>query len=307
MDSQQPINAAHALLAVLKQKHERGETKVWLSPEDRVRLKQLPARLKDYLSAPASSAVQQSTVIKEKPPATQSLAPDPAPAAESPRVREPEPASPVSQLSKPERLAEVKARAEVCVQCRSMNTLRDTMVFAVGNPDADLMFVGEAPGVEEEKLREPFVGPAGQLLDKILKAMGLERSEIYISNIVKFRPRLEDQPDQGTRNRKPTSEEMAAAVQYVKEEIQIVEPKVIVALGGTAMEGLLGIEGSVSRMRSQFHNLDGKPVMVTYHPSYLLRNESISEKRKVWEDMLMVMERLELQISEKQRGFFKKG
>ena len=286
MDNQHPIDAAHTLLTVLKQQHDRGQTKVWLSTQDRASLKLLPSLVKSYLS----SEPKHQTPAHE--PAS-TAAPAPAPVADT--------------RPKTEQLADVKARAEVCEICRSMGTLRDTMVFAVGNPDAQLMLVGEAPGAEEEKQREPFVGPAGQLLDKILKAMGIQRSEVYISNIVKFRPRIDDLPDQGSKNRKPTAEEMAAAVQYVKQEIAIVQPKVIVALGGTAMEGLLGIEGAVSRMRSHFHDLDGRPVMVTYHPSYLLRNEDISEKRKLWEDMLMVMERLGMEISDKQRGFFKKG
>jgi uracil-DNA glycosylase family 4 len=282
VDNQHPIDAAHTLLAVLQQQHDRGQTKVWLSPQDRASLKQLPALVKSYLTSELAS------------PALPDASPEPAPPVADNRP-------------KPEQLADVKARAEVCENCRSMGTLRDTMVFATGSPDAQLMFVGEAPGADEEKQREPFVGPAGQLLNKILKAMGIERSDVYISNIVKFRPRIDGLPDQGSKNRKPTAEEMAAAVQYVKQEIAIVQPKVIVALGGTAMEGLLGIEGAVSRMRSHFHDLHGRPVMVTYHPSYLLRNEDVSEKRKLWEDMLMVMERLGMEISDKQRGFFKKG
>lgn len=277
------------LLAVLKHKLEQGETKVWLSLEDREGLKRLPALIKNYLHTPAPASEPAPDVI-------------PAPAPEIAMEQKPAPS-----LPKPDRLADVKARAEACERCRALNTLRDTMVFAVGSPDADIMFVGDAPGAEEEKQREPFVDPAGQLLDKILKAMGLERSQVYISNIVKFRPRIDQQPDQGSDDRKPTPEEMAASIQYVKEEIAIIQPKVVVALGGTAMEGLLGIEGSVSRMRSQFHMLDGLPVMVTFHPSYLLRNEGNAEKRKVWEDMLMVMERAGMPVSEKQRGYFKKG
>ena len=185
------------------------------------------------------------------------------------------------------------------------------MVFSVGNPDAPLMFVGEAPGFEEERLREPFVGPAGQLLTKIIVAMGLRRPEdVYISNIVKFRPLDGDARFQGQRNRKPTPVEMAAAVKYVLAEIAVVQPRVIVALGGTATEGLLELTGSVSSMRGRFFDLRGTPVMVTYHPSYLLREESKSpdqgkaEKRKVWEDMLMVMERLGLPITDRQRRFF---
>ncbi|MEM1297466.1 MAG: uracil-DNA glycosylase, partial [Verrucomicrobiota bacterium] len=132
---------------------------------------------------------------------------------------------------------------------------------------------------------------------------GIPRSDVYISNIVKFRPAL---PNQGESNRKPTAEEMASCVTFVKTEIEVIQPDVVVALGGTAAEGLLGLTGSVSRMRSQFHDLSGIPTMVTFHPSYLLRNKQLTERRKVWEDMLLVMEKLEMPISPKQHGYFKK-
>jgi DNA polymerase len=179
------------------------------------------------------------------------------------------------------------------------------MVFAVGNPDADLMFIGEAPGAEEEKQREPFVGPAGQLLTKIVQTMGLKRESVYISNIVKFRPST-GAPNQGTANRAPTSEEMEASVGFVKREIEIVQPKLIVALGGTAMTGLLGIEDGVGRARGHLHRFEGWPTIVTYHPSYLLRSGELRDKRKVWEDMLFAMEHIGMPISEKQRGYFLK-
>jgi len=204
--------------------------------------------------------------------------------------------------SKAERLASLRAQAENWAPARSLGTLRETMVFAVGNPDARLVLVGEAPGFQEEKEREPFVGPAGQKLNDILKAMGLEREEVYISNIVKFRPAT---PRQTTNNRKPTPEEMASCLPFVREEIGIIQPACIVALGGTAAEGLLGLSGAVGAMRGSWHEFAGIPVRVTYHPSYLLQsgaNNSI--KRQVWEDMLTVMEKLGMPISEKQRGFF---
>lgn len=166
------------------------------------------------------------------------------------------------------------------------------------------MFVGEAPGGEEERQREPFVGPAGQLLTKIIGAMGLQRTEVYISNICKFRPAL---PNQRESNRKPTAQEMAACLPFVMAEIEIIQPKVIVALGATAMEGLLQWEkAAVSRNRGKFHDFNGIPLAVTYHPSYLLHNQELTERRKVWEDMMMVMERLGMPISDKQRGFFQK-
>jgi len=204
-----------------------------------------------------------------------------------------------------EKLAALRELAETWEPARSMSSLRKTMVFAVGDPRARLMFVGEAPGAEEEKLREPFVGPAGQKLTAILKAMGLDRPQVYISNICKFRPAMDNQ---GSGNRKPTAEEMKACLPFVLTEIDLIKPQVIVALGATAAEGL-GIPGSVGGLRGRFHSTSGIPTMVTYHPSYLLREEKMGDgiraKRQVWEDMLQVMEKLGMPVSEKQRGFFK--
>jgi DNA polymerase len=206
-----------------------------------------------------------------------------------------------------EKLANLAAQAESDLKPRALGTLRDTMVFAVGSPQATLMFVGEAPGVEEERQREPFVGPAGQLLTKIItNAMGLRREDVYISNICKFRPSMGE--GQGSRNRPPTAEEMAACLPYIQTEIALIRPQIIVALGATASTGL-GIDGPVGRLRGRFHELNGTPVMVTYHPSYLLRQDQdgkgMEARRLVWEDMLIVMEKLGMSINDKQRNFFK--
>jgi len=135
----------------------------------------------------------------------------------------------------------------------------------------------------------------------MIAAMGLKREETYISNIVKFRPAV---PNQGESNRKPSAEEMAACLCFVQAEIEVVKPEVIVAVGGTAAQGLLGVEEPVARLRNRFHSFQGIPLMVTFHPSYLLRNTALSERRKVWEDLLLVMERLSLPISAKQRAYF---
>jgi DNA polymerase len=225
------------------------------------------------------------------------------------KTSQPDPAR-VNQLTptgdtNAEKVASLIAMAETWEPARQLGSLRQTMVFAVGDPNAKLMLIGEAPGAEEERQREPFVGPAGQKLTGILKAMGLERSQVYISNICKFRPAMENQ---GNGNRPPTDQEMAACLPFVLTEIDILRPQVIVALGATASKGL-GIEGSVGKLRGQFHEFQGTPIMVTYHPSYILREEKMNggmqAKRQVWEDMLQVMERLGLPISEKQRGFFK--
>lgn len=208
----------------------------------------------------------------------------------------------VSGSTRAEQLDSLRRQAENWAPTKSLGSLRETMVFATGNPEARVMLVGEAPGYQEEREREPFVGPAGQKLNDILKAMGLSREEVYISNIVKFRPAT---PNQTTNNRKSTPEEMEACMPFVRAEIGIVKPDCIIALGETAAEGLLKLTGTVTSMRGPWHDFEGTPVRVTYHPSTLLQtNAASATKRQLWEDMLAVMEKIGLPISDKQRGFF---
>jgi uracil-DNA glycosylase family 4 len=209
--------------------------------------------------------------------------------------------------SSPEKAAafvELQKRALACVKCPHLASSRKNVVFGVGNIDAQLMFVGEAPGADEDTQGEPFVGAAGQLLTKIIQATGLSRADVYIANILKCRP---DTPGQSSGNRKPTPEEMATCIPYLHEQIDLIQPKVIVALGATAVEGLLGKTVGITKLRGNWQTYRGTPLMPTFHPSYLLRNQAMSEKRKVWEDMLAVMEKLGMNISEKQRNFFLKG
>lgn len=208
-------------------------------------------------------------------------------------------------LSREARLAAFAALRERVLQCRRCPHLaatRKNVVFGVGNPEAELVFVGEAPGVEEDEQGEPFVGPAGQLLTRIIQAMGFTRDQVYIANILKCRP---DTPGQTSGNRKPTPTEMATCFPYLREQLELIRPKVIVALGATAVEGLLGkLPTGITRLRGQWQQWQGIPVMPTYHPAYLLRNQALAEKRKVWEDMLQVLERLGRPITERQRNYF---
>jgi DNA polymerase len=191
-----------------------------------------------------------------------------------------------------------------CTRCRLHKQGRKQIVFGVGDPDADLMFIGEAPGADEDEQGEPFVGKAGHLLTRIIQTMGFTRQTVYIANILKCRP---DTPGQTWGNRKPTPQEMETCLPYLLAQIDLIEPKVIVALGATAVEGLLGQTGGITKLRGRWQEFRGVPVMPTYHPAYLLRNQALSEKRRVWEDMLQVMEKLAMPISEKQRNFFLKG
>lgn len=220
------------------------------------------------------------------------------------KTPEPRPAAQPSEpeMSVEEKLAYLRRRAADWKPARRLGTLRETMVFAVGNPRARLMLVGEAPGYEEERQGEPFVGPAGQLLTRILGAMGLKRSDVYISNVCKFRPSMGE--NQGTANRAPNPEELAACSPLIMAEIRAIQPECIVCLGGSSAKGLLGTQQGVNALRGQWLECQGVPVRVTYHPSYLLRNESMQAKRAVWEDFLAVMEKLQLNITPRQRSFF---
>jgi uracil-DNA glycosylase len=203
--------------------------------------------------------------------------------------------------SKSERLAAMRGPVLACTKCPNLVRFRTQVVFGVGSPEAELMFVGEAPGEDEDKQGEPFVGKAGQLLTKIIETMGLNRDAVYIANVLKCRP---DMPPGVPGNRKPELNEMQTCLPYLREQIEIIQPQAIVALGATALYGLTGQNPPVGKVRGKWQEFQGIPLMVTFHPAYLLRNQAVSEKRKVWEDMLLVLEKLGHPISEKQRQYF---
>jgi DNA polymerase len=199
------------------------------------------------------------------------------------------------------RLAALRETVLVCTKCAHLAEFRHSVVFGVGSPNAELMFIGEAPGADEDLRGEPFVGKAGELLTRIIETMGFTRSEVYIANVLKCRP---DMPKGSSGNRPPTPEEMQTCLPYLRAQIEIIQPKVMVALGGVAMKGLFGTSEPMKSLRGRWHSFGDIPVMATFHPSYLLRNQALSEKRKVWEDMLQVLERLQAPITQRQRNFF---
>ncbi len=209
--------------------------------------------------------------------------------------------NPAPVRDKTTKLAALRERALVCQLCPHLARTRTQVVFGTGSLDAKLMFVGEAPGEDEDRIGEPFVGKAGQLLTKIIETMGFTRGQVYIANVLKCRPDMA--PGVGG-NRRPTSEEMATCRPYLTEQIELIRPKVLVALGAVAMEGLLSSVKPMRDLRGIWHSFQETPLMATYHPAYLLRNQSLAEKRKVWEDMLLVLEKLDLPITAKQRNFF---
>ncbi len=197
--------------------------------------------------------------------------------------------------------------------CRARVYAGKQVVFGVGNLDASIMFVGEAPGGDEEDQGEPFVGRAGQLLNKMIKAMGLERRQVYIGNILNWRPEMPRNPDGSqTGNRPPTAAEMDYCLPFIRAQIAVIQPKVLVALGKTAVDGLLGADRfkSMGAARGTWHVYADTPLRASYHPSYLLRQEGLTSasakkiKRDAWEDMLAVMARAEMPVSEKQQNYF---
>ncbi len=220
------------------------------------------------------------------------------------------PPPPVVELPAGDKATRWAALGELVLKhpvCQAQVRPGKKVVLGVGSLDAQIMFVGEAPGAEEEIQGEPFVGPAGQLLTKMILGMGLKREEVYIGNIMNWRPQLSGQPgaDQ-VGNRPPTAAEMAFCLPFLRAQIEIVQPAVLVALGKTALDGLLGPGRfkTLGEARGLWHEFAGKPVMVTYHPSYILREPTNRKKRLIWEDLLKVMDRVGLPVSEKQRGYF---
>lgn len=179
------------------------------------------------------------------------------------------------------RLSILVEEARACTRC-GLHGQRKQAVFSRGTGKVGLMFVGEGPGADEDEQGFPFVGKAGQLLDRMIEAMGFARDEVYVCNVVKCRP---------PKNRKPEPDEMAACRPFLVEQIELVDPKVIVALGATALEGLLGVSGGITRLRGTWRLYQGKvPVMPTFHPAYLLRTPEA--KRLVWQDLQEVLRQM---------------
>ena len=179
-----------------------------------------------------------------------------------------------------ETLEEIAAELGDCHRCNLCKE-RKKIVFGTGHPEADLVFVGEGPGREEDEKGEPFVGEAGRLLDRIIQAMGYRRSDVYICNVVKCRP---------PGNRDPQPDEISACEPFLKWQLAAIRPRAIVALGKFASQTLLKNQGAISKMRGEWSEYQGIPLMPTYHPAYLLRNPL--GKREVWDDMKLVMKKL---------------
>jgi DNA polymerase len=174
-------------------------------------------------------------------------------------------------------------RVAACTRCAELVSTRTQTVLGDGQPGVELCFIGEAPGAEEDAQGKPFVGPAGQLLNRIISACGMKREEVYICNIIKCRP---------PGNRTPLPNEAANCREYLDRQLELVQPKFICALGGCAAQNLLNTSLSLGKLRGRFHNYRGIPVLCTYHPAYLLPHRSPGSKKEVWEDMKMLMAKM---------------
>ncbi|MEX0332748.1 MAG: uracil-DNA glycosylase [Puniceicoccaceae bacterium] len=278
----------------LVRRQKGGEESIYLSDE-----------VVGLLRTANAEAVKEAASVPP-PEAPQASPGKPAASSRKKKVVIEVPEAPVVELpagDKASRWAALRDQVLADPWCNSQVKPGKQVVFGVGTIEARIFFCGEAPGADEEIQGEPFVGPAGQLLTKVIKAMGLEREDVYIANIMNYRPPMSTP----VGNRAPELNEMAYCLPYLKAQLEIVAPEVIVALGNTAMEGLMGHDPKrrITKIRGQWMEFNGIPLLPTFHPSYLLRNQSMSTKRLVWEDMLAVMEKLEMPVSEKQRGYFK--
>ena len=195
-------------------------------------------------------------------------------------------------MSSMSKLDDLKETAEQCSKCKLSET-RTTVVFGEGNPDADIMFIGEGPGKQEDLTGRPFVGRAGELLTRIIESgMGVPRSHVFIANIVKCRPTVDMEM---TRDRPPNPDEVAACTPFLLKQIDIIKPKVIITLGNPSTKFILKTETGITRMRGKWGEFMGTPVMPTFHPSYIIRNggDKSPLRKDVWEDIKKVMKKLE--------------
>ncbi len=189
---------------------------------------------------------------------------------------------------RPAALRAIREEIGDCTRCPLHLQGRKQIVFGVGNPNADIMFIGEAPGADEDEQGEPFVGRAGQLLNNMINAMGIRREDVYIANVIKCRP---------PANRTPEPAECGVCSPFLLKQIDVIKPKTIVALGAVASRALLGLNQPMSQLRGQWHDFRGYPLAVTYHPAYLLRDPR--QKAAAWQDLQMVMKRLDMPTPKK--------
>ena len=302
-----------AVVDELKRRKAEGETLVHVDGANIERLRKAVGVDSDAEKPQAAAPVARASEPVRTAPAPKAPEPvyaDPKPHFEKPVAKPlpvvvaalpPPPVFTLPEGDKRVRWEALRERVLTCPVCNAHLNAGKKVVFGNGNIDSPIFFCGEAPGADEEEQGIPFVGRAGQLLVKIINAMGLQREQVYIGNIMNWRP----QTGSAVGNRPPSEEEMAFCLPYLRAQVEVVAPKVIVALGNTALKGLLGAKTpGITSSRGKWFDFNGTPLMPTYHPSYVLRYGNAETKRQIWEDMMAVMEKVGMPVSDKQRGFF---
>jgi DNA polymerase len=299
--------ALTALTDELRRLKGAGVKTVNVSSDSVVALRSALVRLRDASAEPEPAKAEAASRRLMTGKEASGTGPREASPAQAPVLPPPRPAVVVEGRNKQERWDKLRDMVLNDPECRRHVRPGKKVVLGVGSLDARIMFVGEAPGGEEEIQGEPFVGPAGQLLTRMIQAMGLQRADVYIGNIMNWRPEMPVGAD-GVQygNRPPSPEELAYCLPYLKAQIDIVAPEFLVALGATAAQALLGAGTfkALGEVRGRWKEFEGRPLMVTYHPSYILRNQSNKSKRMIWEDLLQVMDKAGIPASDRQRGYF---
>jgi DNA polymerase len=297
-----PAEALDILLEELKRQKAAGVRRVSVSDASLAALKAMGGTAVE--AAPAASpgrpAPSASATATPARPVAAVSAPKPMPSV----VTSPIPEAPVFTLpagTKAERFQALKRLVDGCAETRKHLVAPHQPLLGHGSIEAKVVFVGEAPTLEEMEAGQAFAGASGELLQKILGAAALAPTDYYLLPVMVWRP----EPPTAYGKRPPNARELAFNLPYVRAQIDIVAPRVVVALGAQAFEALHGRTPTITQARGQWFELGGTPLMPTYHPNYLLHNPSAAAKRAVWEDFLLVMAKLELPISEKQRGYFK--
>jgi DNA polymerase len=239
----------------------------------------------DFYRRPVAPGVADEKSVA-RPPSAALLVAAPAVAVQEESLPKPKPQSTVADHATALRL--IREDLGDCTRCRLHKEGRKQIVFGVGNPSADLMFIGEAPGADEDEQGEPFVGRSGQLLTNMIKAMGLRREDVYIANIIKCRP---------PANRTPERDECDTCSPFLMRQIEAIRPKALVALGAVAAKTLLAINAPMTELRGRWYDFRGTKLAVTYHPAFLLRDPR--QKKETWKDLQMVMKEMGLPLPEK--------
>jgi DNA polymerase len=295
-----PAEALDILLEELKRQKAAGVRRVSISDDSLASLKSLAGSPVAPAAAPVPAAARPApSAAPVRPAAPVPAAPKPAVVVAAPPI----PDAPIFTLpagTKAERMQALRQLVAACAETRKHLTGAHQPLLGHGSLDAKVVFVGEAPSLEEMEAGRAFAGASGELLQKILGAAAISASDYYLAPVMVWRP----EPPTQYGKRPPTARELAFNLPYLRAQIDVVAPRIVVALGAQAFEALHGRTPSITQARGQWFDLAGVPLMPTYHPNYLLHNPSASAKRAVWEDFLLAMEKLGLPISEKQRGFF---